>query len=608
MSFLAHVKRTFSLDVRSLAFYRVCLGLVVLADLFLRLQDIKNLYTDTGLIPRSLFFNEMGMPWSFSFHFANGSYGFAVFMFSIHILLGFMLLVGFKTRWVTLGLYVMAVSLHNRNWLVNNGGNDILRAILFYSVFLPLNRCFSVDSALRTEKDPEKDFFSTWSLAFFLQVFLIYFVSYILKDHAIWRTDFTAMFFSVRLDIFATPLAVWLRGYPSMLKVGTFFSIILEWLGPIVLLLTFVFGKHWWKVRLGLVGLFILFHLGIFLTMTIGVFPFICVAMWMAFIPGAAWDALIGRYRNRGLGTLKIYYDADCGFCLKSVKLLREFFLLPEVSILPAQETAEATKIMKSQNSWVVQNAKGESFSRYEAFLELSRHSPILKFFRGILTTKVVRFLGEKTYHWVSNHRAFMGLFTQHLEYSTPKKRWPLVRFLLEAFGVFIMITIFMWNLTTIKKLHIRSPFFQTVTRWLHLYQEWNMFAPFPKTDNVWVEIPAVLSDGSEMELISGSRDIFSVKSDDFPDNIPSELWRKFYLNLSDRTDYARYYGGFLCRLWNHRKEGLVKGTTLRKMEIIVYSQLNLPNGEKGGIIRKSSWKHWCFNEDYEKENPKASL
>lgn len=130
------------------------------------------------------------------------------------------------------------------------------------------------------------------------------------------------------------------------------------------------------------------------------------------------------------------------------------------------------------------------------------------------------------------------------------------------------------------------------------------MFAPFPKMDNIWVEIPATLSDGSSIELLSGDRDIFSIKDQKFHQNIRNEHWRKFFLNVSERSDYARYYGGYLCREWNERNIALVKDTTLRKLEIIVYSQPNLPNNERGGISRKLSWKHWCFDEDYKKENP----
>ncbi len=131
------------------------------------------------------------------------------------------------------------------------------------------------------------------------------------------------------------------------------------------------------------------------------------------------------------------------------------------------------------------------------------------------------------------------------------------------------------------------------------------MFAPFPKMDNIWVEIPATLSDGSEIELLTGDRDIYSIKDKTFHKIVPNEHWRKFFLNLSERTDYARYYGGYLCREWNERHIAWVKDTTLRKFEIIVYTQPNMPNGEKGGISRKLSWKHWCFDEEFKKEGKK---
>ena len=77
-------------------------------------------------------------------------------------------------------------------------------------------------------------------------------------------------------------------------------------------------------------------------------------------------------------------------------------------------------------------------------------------------------------------------------------------------------------SVTFIKKLNFQAPFYQGVSRWLHLYQEWNMFAPFPKMDNIWVEIPAVLSDGSDIELLTGDRDIYSIKAEKFYKIIPT--------------------------------------------------------------------------------------
>jgi predicted DCC family thiol-disulfide oxidoreductase YuxK/uncharacterized membrane protein YphA (DoxX/SURF4 family) len=605
MLFLKHLKKSFSFDLRSLAFYRFFLGLIVLADVIYRLEDLTNFYTDVGLVPRSIFITEMAMPWSFSLHLANGSYWFAVLMFTLHLILGLMLLFGYKTRWAILGAFIMAISVHNRNWLINNGGDDVLRAILFLSIFLPLNKRFSIDSALSKERSTSDLYFSTWVLAFFLQVFLIYFVSYILKDSDIWRKDYTAFFFSSRLDIFATPFGIWLRQFPSLGKVITFLSIYLEWLGPLLLSFAFVFKKSWWKVRFSLVVLFILFHFGIFLTMNIGLFTFICMVMWLLFLPGDLWDLFQLKSIQKQDDKLVIFYDSECDFCFKIAKIIREFFLLSTVQILPAQSNNVVFKEMKKMNSWVVRNEAGKFFYQFEGFLEVLKHSTVGRFLYPLFSMKLIKKIGTNIYCLVSNNRNIFARISQYFPYTESKKEIRPLRWISEVLGAFIFLTLLMWNLTTIKKLNISAPFFQNVTRWLHLYQEWNMFAPFPKMDNVWVEIPATLNDESEIELLSGSSDIYSIKEDSFYKGIPNEHWRKFFLNLSDRSDYARYYGGFLCRQWNDRKIQSIQGKQLKKFEIIVYSQQNLPNGEKGGISRKLSWKHWCFDKDYQTDNSK---
>lgn len=600
MRYLNHLKNTFALDLRSLALYRFLIGLVVMADVLYRWEDLAHFYTDFGIIPRSIFINELSMPWSLSFHLGNGSYGFTVVMFSLHLIFGLMLVFGYKTRWAILGAYFMTVSVHNRNWLVNNGGDDVLRAILFYSIFLPLNKRFSLDSSLSNERRGENRYLSTWGFVFFLQVFCIYFVSYILKDSPIWRSDFSAFFYSSRLDIFATPLGVWLRNFPSFGSIITFLSVYLEWLGPIIFIFSFVFGRHWWKTRVILVVLFILFHFGIFLTMNIGLFTFICESIWIMFLPSQFWDQLETHFKSKKYDQMVIYYDAECGFCFKAVRGLREFFLFNSVVIKTAQENNSIYNDMKSKHSWVTVNEKGERFFYFEAFLELLRHSPWGRFLIPILKIRPIFLVGEFLYKWVSHHRPTMGKLTQFLQFSEQKNELKILKWVVQGFGIFIFITLLVWNLTTIKKYNFKSPFFQTVSRWLHIYQEWNMFAPYPKQDNIWVEVPGVLSDGSEIELITGSSDVYSIKDQAFYQSIKNEHWRKFYLNMSEKSDYARYYAGYLCRLWNDKKRGHRK-TTLKKFEVIVFSQLNLADGTKGGISRKLSWRHWCFDEDFKK-------
>ena len=604
MSILSFLKKTFSFDNRSMALYRVLLGLIVIADVIYRWPNIVNFYTDIGLVPRSIFISEMSMPWSLSFHLANGSELFITILFSLHLLMGFMLLVGFKSRWAIVGAFLFTVSTHNRNWLVNNGGDDVLRSILFFSMFLPLGRTFSIDAAMKKERNENQEFFSFWVLAFFLQAFVIYYVSYLLKDHPIWRQDFTAIFYSSRLDIFATKFGVWMRDYPRFMKLGTIFSIYLEWLGPLLLIGSYLFGRFWWVARTVIVLLFWSFHFGIFATMKIGLFPFIAMTMWSIFLPGPLWDNLASHFKARKFHELSLYYDGECGFCQKGVRLIREFFLFKEVTINVAQEYPIIFKEMEKSHSWVVVNEHGKIFTKFDAWIEIVKHSPFLYWSAGFFEWRPISLLGQKIYHWVSHHRPLMGKATQFLEYSSVKKEIFWIKWIRELTGAFFLIVLFAWNLTTIKKLNFKAPTLQNVARWTHIYQEWNMFAPYPKMDNVWIEIPAVLSDGSQIELLSGSRDPYSIKDKSFYRGIQSEHWRKFYLNVTEKADYARYYAGYLCRLWNERRMGSVPNVTLRKMEIIVYSQLNLADGDKGGITQKLTWKHWCFDDDYKKDNP----
>lgn len=604
MRFLNLVKQTWSFDPRSLAFYRFLMGIIVMSDVVYRLPDLVDHYTDLGLVPRAMFLNEMSMPWSASFHLVNGSAGWAMIMMGIHFLFGLFLMLGYKTRLATLGAFVMTASLHNRNWLVNNGGDDILRAVLCLSVFFPLAQTFSMDHALTDKPKPAKSFFSTWGFTFFFQVFAIYFVSYVLKDHPIWRSEFTAAYFASQLDIFQSDFGFWIRQFPFLMKLITIFTIFLEWLGPLAVFFSFMAGRFWWIVRIISVVCFISLHVGIASTMKIGVFPYLCMAIWTSFLPPQFWDFIFKKLRSGIYPKLHIYFDADCGFCKKGVYLLKEFFLLPEVSIDKAQEFPEIHKIMLEKNSWVVVGESGERKVRFEAAVELFRHSPILKWTVTFFKIPFIFAIGDKIYIWISTHRGFMGQITQYLTWRSPRRELTWWRWITELAGAFMFILLFSWNLTTIKSLELRFPSLQNMVRWIHLYQEWNMFSPFPKTDNIWVEAYGTLSNGKQVELLTQSTDLYSAKNMLFYKQIPNEKWRKFYLNVSESTTNAKYLAAFWCRKWNDRRLGFIPDTTLRKLDVKVFTQLNLLDYQRGEIREKHSWRHWCFDEDYRKDNP----
>lgn len=604
MTFLRHLGKTMSFDFRSMALYRALMGIIIMSDMLYRLPDLVNFYTDVGLVPRKLFFDELGHSWSASIFFSNGSTGFALLLFCVYFAAGLLIFLGHRTSLAFAVAFVLNVSIHNRNWTVNNGGDDVLRAILFYSIFLPLGKHFSLDAGLRRDAGPkDSDYLSPWVLTFFLQAFVIYFVSYVLKHSPIWRSDFTAIYFASRLDIFASDFGIWTRQFPLFQKVSTAFTALLEWLGPLLLVLAWVLGKRWWILRTVTVFLFFALHLGIFLTMKIGLFPWICIVLWTIFIPGEFWDFL-GRRLPYKKTPVKIYFDEDCRFCEKAVYILRSLLLL-QAEIERGQSDEKVLASMKKNHSWVIVAHDGETH-HYSGFLELLRHSPVLFWIRPVLALSPFQAVGGGLYHWVSHHREAMGKLTQYFPFTEVRKPVLTFRVLKGALGSFTFVALLMWNLSTIKTLGIQTGIFGDYFRWLHLYQEWNMFAPYPKMDNIWVEVTGELSDGTSIDVLTGSREIFQVRDKEFYAWMPNEHWRKYFLNLSEKVDYARYLGGYLCRRWNTRGIRYVPGVTLRKMNIKSFSQMNYLDDVKGPIQERVSWNHWCFDEDYKRDNPGA--
>ena len=394
-SIIQRLKDWFSLDTRSLAVARMGLGLSIVCDLLTRLPDLEWHYSEIGLIPRSLFMSEVGFPWSFSLHFANGSMAYVGLLLMVQIFASLAMALGWHTRVMTAINAILMISLYNRNWFINNGGDDVIRALLILSVFLPWGEMWSVDQWRRGDgaSSPRK-VSGPWVLCWFLQVFCIYFLSFILKTSPIWRSDFTAIYYSSHLNIFTTWFGHLLRPFPLLLKGLTAYAITAEWLGPAMLSLGFLLPRATWKWLRGIaVVIFWVLHIGIILTMKIGLFPYYCLFMWLVFVPSESW-------------------------------------------------------------AW------------------LDRQWPL----------------------WDNKLRAFFSLLSgpPNLVQMSWRDRKG-ARWIEQSLGVFFLLNLFFWNLSTFKPFPVRIPFWITVGRWTHMYQEWYLFSPFPRQVYILIEVPSVL-------------------------------------------------------------------------------------------------------------------
>lgn len=273
----------FQLDPRSLSLFRILLGLFLIGDLLARILDLTEFYSDAGVLPRYALSDSFPHSWALSplNLFGEPSWVFAYMLLALVSYLA--LLVGYRTRWATFFSWVFFSSFSARNPIVAHGGDDLVRLCLFWSMFLNLDAHWS----LKKNQNPANAPLA--SLAFVSQLLLMYFSSALLKWHPVWHTDGTAIYYALNLDSFATPVGQWLRQRPpdflKALTLGTFW---LELLGPWVWLL----ALRWPRLRQSLSFVFIIFHLGLMVSLELGPFPFACAIYWIALLPGEFWNYL----------------------------------------------------------------------------------------------------------------------------------------------------------------------------------------------------------------------------------------------------------------------------------------------------------------------------
>src|SRR3954466_4118918 len=145
------VEEVFGADLRSLAAFRMVLAVLVLADLADRATNLYAHYTDGGILPRSVFLQMRGLnPWSFSLNLMNGELYFQVLIFGVGALAALALLVGYRTRLVSVIVWVVMLSIQYRNPLLYTAGDGLLRLLLFWGMFLPLGAYCSFDRLLNS--------------------------------------------------------------------------------------------------------------------------------------------------------------------------------------------------------------------------------------------------------------------------------------------------------------------------------------------------------------------------------------------------------------------------------------------------------------------------
>lgn len=591
-SLKTRLDEVFGIDLRSLALFRVMLGSVLFIDQCWRIQDLTVFYTDLGVMPRDFLMQLNGLS-RVSFHLANGEGWFAALMFGIEMVAALMIALGWRTRSALVVGFVLNASLLNRNQMVLLGGDILLTCLLFWAIFLPVAARCSLDAALSRTPPPADNLHRSWaSVGALFQVMSVYFFSAILKSGADWHNG-SAIYYALSIEGYSTPLGQWLRGFPWLTTPLTHWVYWLELLGPMLAFMP-TFSR---SLRFAVMAQLMLMHTGFIFCLELGPFPYISLTSLTLFAGGWLWDAA-GRARDRaaaarGPQPLRLYYDRDCGFCLKSVLILRQLLLL-KAEIAPAQDTPRAKSLLEANYSWVIIDHDDRAWLKWPAFVILLKRSPLFAPLGRLLSGNWAVAPGNAVYDFVGRNRGGFGRASGALLpfHDRPFETGRLA----QALAGVTMVTLLSWNFCTIHWLPEKLYAFLTPQlRKVRLDQYWDMFAPFPSREDGWFVIPAQLKDGTEFDLLHPERQGISyVKPEYITHEWKNIRWHKYMERIwaASFASNRLYYGRWLCRDWNTRHQGEQQLDTFK---IIYMLEKSVPEGETPSVEQIVLWRHGCF-------------
>jgi len=539
------IRRVFALDLRSLAAFRIALALFVLYDLVNRSLDLTAHYTDDGVIPRATLLANLWNPHVLSVHMFTGTALGVALLFFLHGLAAFGLLVGYRTRLMTFVTWFLLCSLHARNPLVLNGGDDLLRVIFLFAILLPLGARYSLDAALNVSNEDSSAselYGSPSTAAYYIQFICLYFFAALLKSGPEWRTDGTAIYYALSIDQFALPLGKFLLGFPALMKTLTFVVWWIEFLGTFVMLIPLPWAK--------IVGIlvFLSLQIGFGLTLALGHFPWVNMIVLLPFLPSLVWRS--GRKRG-----VEVFFDPGCDFCRKLVLIAVEF-VRPKLNSAPKAAQGKELAALRGENLWMVRDETGARYFEFGAFIQLMRSSSIFFWTVPLLRWKPVHLACTTAYRFFANHRRFLDRLLSLLKprpLRMKTHRWQ------EALVLFLMTLVLISNLSPFLVADSRlKDFLETPIMMTRTDEYWGMFAPAPTPEDGWYVVVGRLRDGWTIDAFREKRTINYSKPASAADFYPNERWRKYMMNiwLRNYKEFRAPFAHYLCRSWNGKNSG----------------------------------------------------
>jgi len=289
------LEQVFGFDLRSLALMRIGLGGVLVGDLAQRWCSLRAHYTDQGVLPRTLMESVPGP--SVGLYGLVGGVGPVVALGAVAIVAAIAMTVGFHTRIASIVSWVLLVSFQNRNPFVYHSGDDLLRLVLFWGMFLPLGARWSVDTRRRPSLAAcANQFVSVGTVGLFLQLLYLFLF---LFDHKLmgtaWRNG-TAVYDAISVEQYRSAFGGVLLRFPAILPVLTYAVLIQQGITVALMAAPISLGPLRVLAVLGVIAT----QVGFGLCFNLGTFPWITTVAMLAVLPCWFWERIAPASKHRG--------------------------------------------------------------------------------------------------------------------------------------------------------------------------------------------------------------------------------------------------------------------------------------------------------------------
>jgi|TARA_B110000037_G_scaffold220491_1_gene288568 hypothetical protein len=283
-------KKIYGLDLRSLGVFRIILGITLIYDLiFNKIIHYNNLYDYTNGIQGKSYLNSEIYRESF-FSFFNSDYEMP-FVFVIALIVYTLFISGYLYKIFSFLTLLFFAYISHKYFLTMIGADQIITALLVFSVFLPLDKAFTVKYLKPSlNKNVEIRGIAVWGIL--IQISLIYFFNAINKTGIYWLEGNAvkiALADTITSNMSYSKSAFYFSNLFS--SITTYMTYAYELFFPLVLF--FPYKNE--KLRCFISFFIILFHSSIQIFMDVGYFHIVYICIAFLVLPSLFWNKLLSN-------------------------------------------------------------------------------------------------------------------------------------------------------------------------------------------------------------------------------------------------------------------------------------------------------------------------